>query len=237
MHLWMFFSLFFWSLIISPGSLLVHLASVRSLHGLKWSVVCNYPEQKPPAAAEEQPIIMRQELASPSSNWPLTVCLAALKNHQWPFIFKFSLCSSVQLIVNTSQVLKYHVKGQFKTLACSERWPSEVMFEEKIRSLSWAVFDGNSITSSLACQKADTKVPSKSKKCENSFLNMENEWNCDQCYVLYLTFVLWSVFEDCNLEFGPFYNYPFFLWPSPGYVGLCQVRTVAWPFSFVPLSS
>ena len=29
--------------------------------------------------------------------------------------------------------------------------------------------------------------------------------------VLYLTFVLWSVFEVCNLEFGPFYNYPFFL--------------------------
>ena len=81
-----------------------------------------------------------QQMSGPSScassNWPLTVCLAALKNHQWPFIFKFSLCSSVQLIVNTSQVLKYHVKGQFKTLACSERWPSEVMFEEKIRSLS-----------------------------------------------------------------------------------------------------
>ena len=81
-----------------------------------------------------------QQMSSPSScassNWPLTVCLATLKNHQWPFSFKFSLCSSVQLIVNTSQVLKYHVKGQFKTLACSERWPSEVMFEEKIRSLS-----------------------------------------------------------------------------------------------------
>ena len=76
------------------------------------------------------------------------------------------------------------------------------------------VFDGNSITSSLACQKADTKVPSKTKKCENYFLNLEIEWNGwlgTAINVLYLTFVLWSVFEVCNLEFGPFYNYPFFL--------------------------
>lgn len=28
--------------------------------------------------------------------------------------------------------------------------------------------------------------------------------------MLYLTFVLRSVFEVCNFEFGPFYNYPFF---------------------------
>ena len=27
--------------------------------------------------------------------------------------------------------------------------------------------------------------------------------------MLYLTFVPWSVFEVCNFEFGPFYNYPF----------------------------
>ena len=124
MHLWMFFSLFFWSLIISPGS----LPSPRSDLSMGSSdrlsaIILNRSHQQ-----------MSSPSSCASSNWPLTVCLAALKNHQWPFIFKFSLCSSVQLIVNTSQVLKYHVKGQFKTLACSERWPSEVMFEEKIRS-------------------------------------------------------------------------------------------------------
>ena len=73
------------------------------------------------------------------ANWPLTVCLAALKNHQSVSDRLFSnSVSSVQLIVNTSQVPKYHVhvRGQFKTLPCSERQPSKVMFEEKIRSLS-----------------------------------------------------------------------------------------------------
>ena len=73
------------------------------------------------------------------ANWPLTVCLAALKNHQSVSDRLFSnSVSSVQLIVNTSQVPKYHVhvRGQLKTLPCSERQPSKVMFEEKIRSLS-----------------------------------------------------------------------------------------------------
>ena len=117
----------------------------RSLYGSgpKWSVVCNYPEQKPPTVEQPHhhaPTGIYPANTSSWANWPLTVCLAALKNHQSVSDRLFSnSVSSVQLIVNTSpRVSKYHVhvRGQLKTLPCSELQPSKVMFEEKIRSLS-----------------------------------------------------------------------------------------------------
>ena len=147
MHLWMFFSLFFWSLIISPDSLLslsVHLVSISlwlrpqviGCLQLSWTEATNSWA----APHHHAPTGIYPANTSSWANWPLTVCLAALKNHQSVSDRLFSnSVSSVQLIVNTSpRVSKYHVhvRGQFKTLPCSERQPSKVMFEEKIRSLS-----------------------------------------------------------------------------------------------------
>ena len=171
MHLWMFFSLFFWSLIISPDSLLslsVHLVSISlwlrpqviGCLQLSWTEATNSWA----APHHHAPTGIYPANTSSWANWPLTVCLAALKNHQSVSDRLFSnSVSSVQLIVNTSResqnIMSMSEASSKLYLAASA---SQVKWCLKRKLEVLAVFDGNSITSSpLACQKSDTKVPSK----------------------------------------------------------------------------